>query len=125
MANGIHNVAQFCRELNVHDVFWHITSYHGKPYTVEGPCEIRDIFWDRNVLKVQYVRPWVEINDSITEDAISDLVNEYHGVFRDERSARAYLEERKRMYAADPYFAARIQRQEEETGRMQFFGERA
>ena len=100
MADAIHGVTQFCKQLKVGDVFWHITSRYGEPYAVEGPCEIQDIFLERTmgrtVVMVQYVRPWVEISECIVEDAVSDLVNERHGVFLNHDDAIAELGLRRR-----------------------------
>ena len=103
MADAIHGVTQFCEQMKVGDVFWHITSRYGEPYAVEGPCEIRDIFRERTrgrtVVMVQYVRPWVEIGECIVEDAVSDLVNERHGVFLNKADAAAEFDRRRVTYA--------------------------
>ncbi len=83
MSDAIHSVTGFCKQLKKGDVFWHITSLHGEPYAVEGPCEILAIFLrDRNsIVMVRYARPWVDATECIVEDAVSDLVNKHHGVF--------------------------------------------
>ena len=101
MADAIHSVTQFYRQLKKRDVFWHITSLHGRPYAVDGPCEIRRIFRERGIPKVEYIRPWVEISESIAEDFVEDLVNELHGVFLNQPDAMAEFDRRSAAYAME------------------------
>ena len=95
MSNAIHSVARFRDELKIDGVFWQITSLHGEPYAVEGPCEILQMFWERNVLMVTYVRPWVDVTECIVEDAVSDLVSKHHGVFLNHADAIVELDRRR------------------------------
>ena len=129
MADGIYAGVIRTREdffmaFGLGDVFWYMKSYEGKPHSVVGPCRISGVYYRHPSMDL-YV-DYVEIGSMEMRSVyVGDLTDEYHGIFLDGQSARAYLEERKRMYAQDPYFMARIQRQKEEIGRLQFFGERA
>ena len=95
MSNAIRSVMRFRDELKIGGVFWQITSLHGEPYAVEGPCEILQMFWERNVLMVTYVRPWVDAAECIIEDAVSDLVHKPHGVFLNNADAIVEFDRRR------------------------------
>ena len=100
MADVIHSVTRFLRELKVGDVFWHMTaSSHGEPYTIEGPCTILKIFIAPRTqsVMVRYARSWSRETEDIVEDAIKDLVNVRHGVFLNAPDATAYLDARRRL----------------------------
>ena len=95
MSDAIHSVRKFRDELKIGEAFWQITSLRGEPYAVEGPCEVLQMFWERNVLMVTYVRPWVEATGCIVTDTVSDLVNKHHGVFLNNADATAEFDRRR------------------------------
>ena len=123
MGDAIHSVTRFRDELKIGDVFWQITSLCGNPYAVEGPCEILQMFWERNVLMVTYVRPWVDAAECIIEDAVSDLVHKPHGVFLNNADAIVEFDRRRRKIVdggcdfQDTQEAENLRREDEATQR--------
>ena len=99
MSDVIHSLRGFLKNFKVGDVFWHMTSQNTRPYGVEGPCEITEIFNDTrfNLPTVRYTQGDIK-GDTIREKTIGDLTNRWHGVFLDSASAYAHLTARQVEY---------------------------
>lgn len=96
MARVVRSVESFCKELNVGDVFWYVTSWFGRPYEIVGPCTITGFLMDKRFgfPVVEYTR--LDAGGEIIEErSIGDLTNQYHGVFLSAADAYEYFEVRK------------------------------
>lgn len=99
MTDVIRSVRQFRKQLKVGDVFWHMRSWHCKPYDIEGPCRVLG-FSRSKQLGFETVEYEVE-GGGIEESSIGDLTNKWHGVFMNAADAYAYFDERAAAYNTD------------------------
>ena len=95
MARVVRSVAGFRKELNIGDIFWHMTSLYGVPYEIVGPCTISAFLMDRrfgfSMVEYTHSRAGVEVTQ---EDSIEDLTNQHHGVFLNSADAYEYFQAR-------------------------------
>lgn len=101
VGNVIHSAEDFLAALKVGDVFWRMISRHFRPYAIEGPFLVlgfvklgKEKFLNVKCSTHGKGRAKVEFH------SINDLTNEHHGVFTDEKEAKAYFKDKQRAFDA-------------------------
>ena len=103
---------KFLARVEIGSMFWHMSSRHYKPYTIEGPYRVLG-FVERGkqqFLNVKCMKQNSGYHRHVEYYSVNDLTNEHHGVFLDEKKAWAYFKERKKNYVHNPDLEAQESR---------------
>ncbi|TSC80060.1 MAG: hypothetical protein G01um101429_264 [Parcubacteria group bacterium Gr01-1014_29] len=115
MAYVIDSVEEFLTHLKVGDTFWWMMSLDCKPIGVDEPHTIKRMedspFFGIKDVKIFYDSPSFLNPGTMVEDHfyVSDITNQWHGVFLTEESALEYFGERAWAYAIDPMLRAEVE----------------
>lgn len=99
VAHVIQSKEDFLAALDIGNTFWYMSSRHKRPYTVEGPFKILDFVLrgKQQFLNVKCVITRGRVQ-SIEYYSITDLTNEYHGVFINKDEAWTYFKQKQAAY---------------------------
>ena len=121
------SVDRFLARFKVDDVFWHMRRSLGEaPSHIEGPCTIIAISTSYKGVSAPPVvtftfRP--QLRRSGSEETktmfVSDIVNQSHGAFANEKDAHVYLVEWQAAYRNDPDLIAALAGEKERIRKIQ------
>lgn len=119
MENGIFSVKAFLDALGIGDRFWTLVHYAGQgPICVEGPLVVTGFVGEENEESKVVVCSQTSTGTTIEERHISDLTNQWHGVFLSQKLAINYLNGRIMEYMIDPTLIAELERDREFNQRL-------
>ncbi|MEX2411306.1 MAG: hypothetical protein WD607_08060 [Candidatus Paceibacterota bacterium] len=122
--SAIHSMEEFLEEFLVGDVFYTISSLLGKPRGVEGPIRILSFY--RTAIEpgssylVMNTRKKSMDSFSLFEEEkfVSDMLNEFHGVFCNRKDAERELKRRKAIFNSSPILQDEFRKNREESSQF-------
>lgn len=101
----ISTVEAFLAALKIGDKFWHMTTLHCRPTSIQGPLAVVGGIWTVEVCKVFCQNQYGQKE----EWHVGDIANKCNKVFLTAEDAQAYFEERKLAYETDPKLIAQYE----------------